>query len=109
LDLKGNGNAEIRLLQTPIMDAITVNIPDKELALEVDDWSDGQEYDVRIRQVAEGQFEMLTGVPAAAEPEAEEEAPEEEPGEGMYGAAEKGGMMKKKMPASIAILVGKAK
>lgn len=61
------------------MNSLTVSVPDPAMSAEVDAWTDGAEYTLRVRQDAPGQFTALEALPAEpmepeVEPEAEPEA-----------------------------------
>lgn len=76
------------------MKTLTINVPD-ELQEEVDAWADGESYVLNVTQTGEGTFDL----DSAGEPAAEEEPKDE----AEYGHDK----MKKKMPATVAILIGK--
>lgn len=77
------------------MKTITINVPD-EMQEEIAAWEDGVEYAMTVRQVGEGVFDLVS---TGDDPESEDE------GDGMEDEDE--AMPKKKMPASVAVLIGK--
>lgn len=70
------------------MKTLTINVPD-DMQSEVAAWEDGVEYTLNVRQTAMGEFDLVS---TGDDPEAEDE--------GEYRP-------KKKMPATVAILIGK--
>lgn len=94
-DVTGNANAANGAYQAN-MDSLTISVPDEAMSAEVDDWQDGAEYTIRVRQDSPGQFTALS-----AEAEMDEEAEPTEEAE-MPG---KGGTHGK-MPAVAIVLAG---
>lgn len=84
---------------------ISVEIEDgSQLATDLESWTDGAEYDLRVVQKAPMKFEGISGAPAEPEEEAEDEEWSDESTPPMPKARGK-----TEMPPALMIVMGKRK